>query len=71
MSGLAATVVNSPHFFGEHFSWGDGEIKLCSSQGAFGNPCTWIAIDTNHHLVFVVQEVEEFQRSRVARYIAG
>jgi hypothetical protein len=24
-----------------------------------GNPSDWIAIDTNHHLTWVVQEVEE------------
>ena len=64
MGGLAAAVVRSPHFLGENFSWGDGQIKLCSRQGAFGNPGTWIAIDTNHHLVFVVQEVDEFERPR-------
>jgi hypothetical protein len=67
MSGLAKTVVRSPHYLGENFSWGDGQIKFCSDHGAFGNPGTWIAIDTNHHLVFVVQEVEEFERDRVAK----
>lgn len=70
MSALAAAVVRSPHFFGENFSWGDGQIQLCSRQGAFGNPGTWIAIDTNHHLVSVVQEVDEFERARVVKVVA-
>jgi hypothetical protein len=67
MSRLAKAVVKSPHFLGENFSWGDGQIKICSDRGAFGSPGTWIAIDTNHHLVFAVQEVEEFERDRIAK----
>jgi hypothetical protein len=30
-----------------------------------GGPTEWIAIDTKHHLAFVVHEVEEFERSLV------
>ena len=67
MYGLSVAVVKSPHYLGRSFSWGDGQIHLCTLRGAFGNPSTWIAIDTNHHLTFVVQEVEEFERDLVAR----
>lgn len=67
MHGLAATVVGSAHFLGEQFSWGDQQILLCSRQQALGNLGRWIAIDTSHHLTFVVQEVEEFERELSAR----
>jgi hypothetical protein len=62
MYGLAETVVRSEHFLGDGFSWGDSQIVLCSRQRALGNLGRWIAIDTNHHLTFVVHEVEEFER---------
>lgn len=67
MCDLAKVVVRSPHFLGETFSWGDSRISHCSSHGAFGSASDWIAIDTNHHLAFVVQEVEEFERSLVRK----
>lgn len=65
MHDLSAEIVNSRHFLGEAFSWGDGQISLCRNKKVMGGPTEWIAIDTNHHLAFVVQEVEEFERSRV------
>lgn len=70
MYGLSETVVKSPHFLGENFSWGDGQILLSSRQGGRLDPSWWIAIDTNHHLTFVVQEVEEFERAIAAKVIA-
>lgn len=61
MHKLAKTVVDSPHYMSESFSWGDAQILACS-QGKFkGNSTQWIAIDTNHHLAWVVSEVEEFE----------
>lgn len=62
MQALSHLVVRSPHYLGGTFSWGDEQILLCSQRGAFGSPTTWIAIDTNHHLTFVVQEVLEIER---------
>jgi hypothetical protein len=67
MQALASTLMKSQHFLGANFSWGDAEIRRCSTQGAFGSLTTWIAIDTNHHLTFVVQEVDEFQRSLIVK----
>jgi Beta protein len=65
MYDLSTEVVNSHHYIGENFSWGDGRIKLCSAQGFMGGPTEWIAIDTNHHLAYVVHEVEEFERNLI------
>ncbi len=58
---LAKIVVNSKHFLGAKFSWGDGRILFYSdSECNFGNQTTWIAIDTNHHIETVLMEVLEF-----------
>jgi hypothetical protein len=61
MYGLAKTVVNSIHFMGEDFSWGDQRILECSDGQFKGNSTDWIAIDTNHHLAWVTAEVREFE----------
>jgi Beta protein len=62
MYGLATSIVKSRYFLGEHFSWGDSQIFLASRYVGGLGLTRWIAIDTNHHLTFVVQEVEEFER---------
>lgn len=67
MYGLAEAVVTSPHFLSGDFSWGDAQILLGSHRGGALDLSRWIAIDTNHHLTFVVQEVEEFERQLVTR----
>lgn len=65
MHGLSDIVVRSPHFLGESFSWGDRQIARCRSRLTPGGSTRWISIDTCHHLTFVVQEVEEFERNLV------
>lgn len=70
MYDLSATVVTSPHFLGEDFSWGDRQILLGSHGGGGLGSTHWIAIDTNHHLTFVVQEVEEFEMILAAKAMA-
>lgn len=62
MRELSATVIRSPHYLGPNFSWGDRRILSVNGGAGPGSTTTWIAIDTNHHLTFVVQEVEEFER---------
>jgi hypothetical protein len=66
MHDLSARLSGSTQFLGPRFSWGDSQILLCSRQAVLGSPTQWIAIDTNHHLTFVVSEVEEFEREVVA-----
>lgn len=68
MYKLAASLVSSPYFMGEDFSWGDSQIALRSkalTDSAIkigpGGHTTWIAIDTNHHLAYAIGEVEEFE----------
>lgn len=67
MHDLAAVVAKSRHYLGSRFSWGDQQVLLRSRGGAPGSTTQWIAIDTNHHLSFVVQEVEEFERNAVEK----
>lgn len=64
---LAQKVVNSVHYLGAQFSWGDSEILRCSNKKFKGNAGQWIAIDTNHHLAYVVAEITEFERTITAR----
>jgi hypothetical protein len=61
MYDLAKTVVDSIHYMGEDFSWGDERILACSNGEFKGSSTEWIAIDTNHHLAWVVAEVKEFE----------
>jgi len=67
MYDLAKKLVESQHFIGSEFSWGDFQILQCSlAQGKPGNSTTWIAIDTNHHIAYAVAEVTEFEKSFTA-----
>jgi hypothetical protein len=45
---------------GENFSWGAGQIIKCMEAKFRGTPSNWLAIDTNHHIAWVMLEVEEF-----------
>lgn len=68
---LANKIIMSGHYLGPDFSWGDSEILRCSNRKFKGNAGQWIAIDTNHHLTYVVAEVTEFERTMAARTIAS
>jgi hypothetical protein len=59
MWSLAEKVMNSPHFMGPDFSWGDARIVECTQKAFKGGAAQWIEIDTNHHLVYVLAEVDE------------
>ncbi len=69
MFRLARDLVSSPHFMNERFSWGDRQILLRSQvltnannkRIGPGNATSWIAFDTNHHIAWIVAEVEEFE----------
>jgi hypothetical protein len=59
MYALAKWIMDSEYFMHGDFSWGDREIIRCALKQFKGRSVDWIAIDTNHHLTWVVQEVEE------------
>jgi hypothetical protein len=57
-------VVNSGHFIGPNFSWGDERIVECRDGLFSANHGQWVGIDTNHHIAWVVSEVREFELQR-------
>ncbi|WP_051673117.1 beta family protein [Pseudomonas chlororaphis] len=57
---LSKKIVESIHYRGAGFSWGDAKIMQCSLGKLIGSPTNWIAYDTNHHLKTVVGEIHEF-----------
>ncbi|MQT50561.1 hypothetical protein C0J26_18495 [Pseudomonas baetica] len=72
--GLAQKIIDSGYYEGPEFSWGDKELLDCSHWAFRGLASKWIAIDTTHHVEYVLKEVEEFKRQRViveARSVAG
>lgn len=72
MHNLAKTVVESPYYMGEDFSWGDAQILACSQNKIGpGNSRKWIAIDTNHHLAWIVAEIEQFEIRAAATAITA
>ncbi|MDT7436193.1 beta family protein [Citrobacter freundii] len=65
---LAKVIVNSSHYLGPEFSWGDEKILDCSMKKLKGRPQDWIGFDTNHHISYVVEEVLEFNRIKAAKH---
>ncbi|HCP54672.1 MULTISPECIES: beta family protein [Pseudomonas] len=57
---LAKVIVDSPHYMGANFCWGDSRILECSQGKFVGSPTTWISIDTNHHISALTTEIYEF-----------
>lgn len=57
---LANALVNSGHFYGPLFSWGDKQIDLCSrKQSGPGTPGTWRGFGTSHHIEVVIQQLSQ------------
>jgi hypothetical protein len=61
MHSLASTIVHSGHYLGPAYSWGDGKIAEAAARQFTGNMFSWIAVDTNHHIHFLVDEVIGFE----------
>lgn len=61
--GLARKVVESKYYMGEHYSFGDYRIKLCSEKKFNGTHGHWIENDTTHHITFCMDEVSSFEVS--------
>lgn len=59
---LANILVQSRHYLGASFSWGDQRIFDCSQKNFKGNSTNWVSIDTNHHIETVLAEIFEYQR---------
>ena len=63
MYGLAGRLIESGHYLGSEFSWGDEQVELASESEGSCAPAAWIANDTNHHITHAVHEVLEFEQA--------
>lgn len=58
---LCRTVMESPHFMGPGFSWGDEYIEKCAAGSAStGNLTTWRGVGTNRHIEKVVFDIASY-----------
>ena len=55
---MADEILKSKYYRGEHFSFGDCEIKerALGKKGP-GSNTNWVTIDTNHHITVVIEEL--------------
>ena len=68
---LGLRIVNSKHYMGPAFSWGDRVIHQASLGLRVGQShAKWIAYDTSHHIAYAMAEIFEFERALVAKAIA-
>ncbi|MBJ8504113.1 beta family protein [Acinetobacter seifertii] len=60
---LAERLVNSIYYEGDNYSWGDKKIFECANgvKKFIGNSTQWVAIDTSHHITYVLEEVNSFE----------
>jgi len=60
---LAERLVNSIYYEGDDYSWGDKKIFECANgvKKFIGNSTQWVAIDTSHHITYVLEEVNSFE----------
>lgn len=57
---LSRALRERPEYMGPTFSWGDEQIDLRARRSDRpGNPESWIAFGTNHHLVLVAKQVSD------------
>ncbi|HOV80193.1 MAG TPA: hypothetical protein PK728_08795 [Bacillota bacterium] len=59
---IAQEICNSKYYYGEDFSFGDLEIREraygLNNKGP-GNNTNWVAIDANHHISVVIEELSK------------
>lgn len=73
MHELSRRLIASGHYNGASFSWGDEMIELCAKEEPAvgkktpfkGSSTDWVAIDSNHHMTYVINEVKEYERTLV------
>lgn len=62
---LAKHLVNSSHYLGAIFSWGDKQALLASNGIYSKTHAYWIAADTNHHVAFVISEINSLNSKKI------
>lgn len=57
---IALEIYNSPHYYGEEYSFGDSDInERAHDRKGPGNNTNWVAICVNHHIAVVVEELSQ------------
>jgi hypothetical protein len=70
MHELSRRLIASGHYNRTSFSWGDKMISLCANEEFAdgkktpfkGSSTDWVAIDSTHHMTYVINEVKEYER---------
>lgn len=60
---LSKKVMESQHYCGSEFSWGDEYVQQCAGGGGPGSLTTWVTVDTNHHIEKVTQDIANLYAS--------
>ncbi len=60
---LSEKVIESQHYYGSEFSWGDDFIQKCADGGKSGSLTTWVSVGTNHHIEKVTHDIASFYAS--------
>jgi hypothetical protein len=69
MHELCRRLIRSGYYMEPSFSWGDNRIDLCAKEGCAegkkesfkGSSTDWVAIDSTHHMKYVLKEIHEFE----------
>ena len=75
MHELSRILIASGYYNQPSFSWGDKMIDLCAKEGIAegkkapfkGSSTDWVAIDSNHHMTYVINEIKEYERALVGK----
>lgn len=55
---LCELIIESGHFYGQDYSWGDSYIsRACLKPETCGNLTTWVQVAMNHHITVVVNQL--------------
>ena len=61
---LCRKLITHRQFCGPDFSWGDRYIQGCANgTESFGNQTTWVQVGVNHHIAYVVKQLQMYSAS--------
>lgn len=67
MRKLCTDTINHPKYSGKNFSFGDKYIFNCATNPDYstGNPETWVRVNVNHHLTFIINQLTNIHVNEV------
>lgn len=69
MWDLAKRLMATTYYKNPQYSWGDYQIEQCALKLIKGGHSDWISYDTNHHLYFVLEEIQDFMLLKMQRNV--